>query len=77
MMKKVLLFLGLGLFVLVACSKEYTCSCGVSGTVKSKDYKTYNTKRQSKENCDALNGDTISIEGISGIAECEIIGLGS
>jgi hypothetical protein len=75
-MKKVFLFLGLGFISLTACNKEYTCSCVVSGTVKSKDAKLYNTKRQSKENCDALTGDTITIEGISGIADCQIIGSG-
>ena len=75
-MKKFFLFLGLGFISLAACNKEYTCSCVVSGTIKSKDAKMYNTKRKSQENCNALTGDTITIEGISGVAECEIIGSG-
>ena len=74
-MKKFFLWAVLGLVIFTACSKEYTCSCTVSGTVKSTDYKIYNTKRQTKENCNNLTGDTITIEGISGIAECEVLGF--
>ena len=71
-MKKSLLFVALGL--LIACNKEHTCSCVVSGTVKSEDYKLYNSKRQAKKICDNLTGDSITIEGLSGIADCQFLG---
>ena len=75
-MKKIVLFLGLGLISLTACNKEYTCSCVITGTVKNLDRKIYATKKQSSERCNALTGDTMIIENIAGIADCEIIGSG-
>ena len=74
-MKKSLFFIPLGLFILTACNKEYTCSCSVIGTVKAEDYKMYNTKRQSEEICNNLTGDSITIEGLSGVADCELLGF--
>lgn len=74
-MKKGLFFLALCLFTLSACNNEYTCSCAVVGTIKAKDYKMYNNKRQSQELCNNLTGDSITIDGLSGVADCELMGF--
>ena len=44
--------------------------------MKNLDRKIYATKKQSSERCNALTGDTMIIENIAGIADCEIIGSG-
>jgi len=74
-MKKIVFSSIFALIILASCSKEYTCNCGVSGTVKAEDYKVYNSKNKAKEMCDNITGDTIEIENVSGIAECEILGF--
>jgi mannose/fructose/N-acetylgalactosamine-specific phosphotransferase system component IIC len=73
-MKKSLLFVALGIFTLTACSKEQTCSCAVVGTVKAADYTMYNSKNQAKKICDNLTGDSITVDGLSGVADCEFLG---
>lgn len=73
-MKKSLLFVALGLLIFTACSKEQTCSCAVVGTIKAVDYKLYNSKNQAKKICDNLTGDSITVDGLGGVADCEFLG---
>ena len=59
-MKKFYLFGILFSLVLSSCTKEYICTCTITGTVKIESYKVYNTKRKATKNCEAASNSTQS-----------------
>ena len=54
-MKKGLIILGLVIFVMTSCKKDYTCSCTSSGQVVSTSI-IKDTKRKAESACNANDG---------------------
>lgn len=53
-MKKIFIIPFFAFVFLTACSKEYICTCEITGTTKVEYYKLVNTKKKAVNNCNSL-----------------------
>jgi hypothetical protein len=65
-MKKLMIVLGLAMFTMTSCSKDWTCQCKIDGQVTTTST-IKDTKKNATSKCD--EGDT-NVLGI--IQDCEI-----
>lgn len=57
MKKKIFIALVGGLF-LGSCSKDYICTCTITGTVDVEHYPIRNTKKKALKACEAVSNET-------------------